>query len=790
MTHKPTLTCILLLFFCSFLGISQENKASILGAVFNIQEEPLQGITIQLEGTSKGVATDIQGNFEFLNLSQEAYTIIVSGMGYKTQRMGVTLSPGQELKVQFFLDENTLDIDEVVITGKSNATKIKETGFAVNAIETEKFENVTTDAIQILSQTSGIRVRESGGLGSGYNLSLNGLSDRQIRIFVDEIPVDQLGSSFNLNNLSVNLIDRIDVYKGVVPIGLGADALGGAINISTDKKIGSFLDASYSIGSFNTHRASLDSKYRFSKSGFTISTSGFYNYSDNNYTMEDMPVFINGEEESIDIERFHDMYRSYMGRMNVGFTDVNWADELTAGISIAQVDRDIQSGVYGTAVGEAREEEKNTTFTTKYSKSGLFNNKFDVKLFLLYNEVNSVSIDTSSNRYDWSGKIIRTENNNLGELVRDKTIFEFDQSHFMYRVNGTYRFNESHKLILNHIHSNIERQGENRLNVNENEPFRSPNTLNKSVTGASYEVNLLDQEWINEVALKYYNFDILTRNARQFADGSFEIEDITTLQQNIGYYAISRYFITPNWYAKASFERGYRLPQPNEIFGDGLRILANPELEPESSYNLNLGMSYRFTSGKSDYRNEINLFQRDVENFIFIRQEGVFSTYRNVLNVMIRGIEWDFNYQYSRYFTLNGNVTWQNVLNNEKYISGTNTISSVYRDRMPNTPYLFANLNANMAVENVLDGIDMSIYYSVNYIHEFYLNYESISQRNTKNKIPTQFLNHLGFTLSSKERKYNLSFEARNIFDEEAYDNFRLQKPGRAFYLKLRYFIK
>src|SRR5690606_26457631 len=114
------------------------------------------------------------------------------------------------------------------------------------------------------------------------------------RIFVDDIPVDQLGSSFNLNNLSVNLIDRIDVYKGVVPIGLGADALGGAINIATDRKIGSFLDASYSIGSFNTHRASLDSKYRFSKSGFTVSASGFYNYSDNNYTMEDMPVFING----------------------------------------------------------------------------------------------------------------------------------------------------------------------------------------------------------------------------------------------------------------------------------------------------------------------------------------------------------------------------------------------------------------------------------------------------------------------------------------------------------------
>ena len=54
----------------------------------------------------------------------------------------------------------------------------------------------------------------------------------------------------------MNFAERIEVYKGVVPVGFGSDALGGVINIVTKKRRhGWSLDASYSYGSFNTHKS-------------------------------------------------------------------------------------------------------------------------------------------------------------------------------------------------------------------------------------------------------------------------------------------------------------------------------------------------------------------------------------------------------------------------------------------------------------------------------------------------------------------------------------------------------
>ncbi|ULT23769.1 hypothetical protein KUH03_32230 [Sphingobacterium sp. E70] len=50
-------------------------------------------------------------------------------------------------------------------------------------------------------------------------------------------------------------------------------------------------------------------------------------------------------------------------------------------------------------------------------------------------------------------------------------------------------------------------------------------------------------------------------------------------------------------------------------------------------------------------------------------------------------------------------------------------------------------------------------------------------------------LHHAGMTYSLKDGRYNISFECRNLGNELAYDNFRLQKPGRSFNLKLRYFL-
>src|SRR5690606_32300446 len=136
-----------------------------------------------------------------------------------------------------------------------------------------------------LDRVSGVRVRESGGVGSQMNFSLNGFRGNQVRFFMDGVPMDNFGSSFQINNIPVGLAERIEVYTGVVPVGLGADALGGAVNIITNSKKKDHMEASYSYGSFNTHRFSLNTVY-VSKSGFTAQLNAFQNFSDNSYKMK------------------------------------------------------------------------------------------------------------------------------------------------------------------------------------------------------------------------------------------------------------------------------------------------------------------------------------------------------------------------------------------------------------------------------------------------------------------------------------------------------------------------
>lgn len=75
------------------------------------------------------------------------------------------------------------------------------------------------DIGQVLDRVTGVRVKETGGVGSNVSVSLNGFTGNQIKFFVDGLPMDNFGSSFQLNNIPINFADRIEIYKGVVLFG-------------------------------------------------------------------------------------------------------------------------------------------------------------------------------------------------------------------------------------------------------------------------------------------------------------------------------------------------------------------------------------------------------------------------------------------------------------------------------------------------------------------------------------------------------------------------------------------
>ena len=149
-------------------------------------------------------------------------------------------------------------------------------------IETEQEEEEHSNQ-RPTQQECGVTVRQDGGLGSAVNYNLNGMSGNSVRIFVDGIPISAYGSSFSLNSIPPSLIERIEVYKGVIPSHLTDDALGGAINVVLKKNMRNSLSASLSYGSFNTYQANLNGRYRDERTGFTLNLSAFHNYSDNDY---------------------------------------------------------------------------------------------------------------------------------------------------------------------------------------------------------------------------------------------------------------------------------------------------------------------------------------------------------------------------------------------------------------------------------------------------------------------------------------------------------------------------
>ena len=159
-------------------------------------------------------------------------------------------------------------LQEVLVMPKSQARKLQEQAYTVSVVDLKDMYVQATPLNKILNNVSSVRLREDGGVGSNYTFAMNGFTGNQVKFFLDGIPMDNFGSSFNLANLSANMADHIEVFKGVLPVHLGADALGGAVNI-VSRRNANYLDANYSIGSFNTHKASVNGAYTDMKTGFT-----------------------------------------------------------------------------------------------------------------------------------------------------------------------------------------------------------------------------------------------------------------------------------------------------------------------------------------------------------------------------------------------------------------------------------------------------------------------------------------------------------------------------------------
>ena len=156
---------------------------------------------------------------------------------------------------------DTLTLQNATVTAHSKEQKLREGAYSVNALNIKAVTSTLNSIATAVDRTSGVRIREEGGVGSDYDLSINGLSGNSIRYFLDGVPLDSKGSGITLANLPVNMIERVEIYKGVIPAAFGSDALGGAVNIVTDRRKRNYTDFSVGGGSFHTARTDYSAQY-------------------------------------------------------------------------------------------------------------------------------------------------------------------------------------------------------------------------------------------------------------------------------------------------------------------------------------------------------------------------------------------------------------------------------------------------------------------------------------------------------------------------------------------------
>lgn len=786
-------------FLSPFFWSEAQHVAQLTGTVSD-GTVIIRGASVTLKGIRKGTKTDENGRFDIKNITPGRYTIEVSSVGYQPVSDAITLEENQVLDLQFKLGAGVTDLERVVIKSRTAITTLRESGYTVNAIDLKSLQNTTADLNQILNRSTGVKVREQGGMGSDFNFSLNGLSGRQIRFFIDGVPMESFGTSMGLNNIPVNLAERIEVYKGVVPVELGADALGGAVNIITNQQTPRYLDASFSYGSFNTSRAALSGRYTDKKSGLIFSLNGYNNYSDNNYLMRSNPKYDaaikveeNGELVEKNVRRFHSAYRSTMGQAGIGLAGKSWADKIELNVLYADMYKEIQTGATQNKVfGELTNHEKFFMPSLKYKKTDFLIKGLTATLFASTAVTRSYIPDTANYIYSWSGR--GREEPIAGELNGIKTVYHYRNTASLVRTNFSYEFNRNNSLNLNYNFSHFGRRATEDLSIVKNNTFDKPNTMGKHVAGIAYQNNLFDKRLTTSVFGKFYGLNALVRNAVFFSGTqSWVKSDSSISNPYFGYGMATRYRIADGAGIKFSYEHAYRLQEGEELFGNGIDVVSNVNLKPENSDNINIGGYYRAEPGlRHHIAVEASYFFRNAKDFIyFIPSGGVYSQYNNLAGARINGAELELRYRYSDLLIFMVNGTYQKAISRQEFEPGTNIKDMTYGDRIPNQPWFYANASLELGKNNVFANrtrLQLSLYSQ--FVNWFYLNWESRGSIESKNKIPTQLIHNAALSYTMSDGRYNVAVEVNNLTNELAYDNFRLQKPGRAVFMKFRYFLK
>jgi putative mxcH len=767
-------TFLLLLLTTSSLWA--QNTAELSGKITDkATQKPLIGADIYLKELKKGANADAQGNYYLKGIPEGNYTIIGSYLGYQTFSRKIYLK-GQE-RLDISLKEQAEEISGVTVSGKSIAHQKKEESMPVTVIDMSNMRGTVSNVQDILAKTVGVTLRTSGGVGSSSRISVRGLEGKRIGFFIDELPMTEQTDYLDINDIPVDMIDRIEIYKGVVPARFGGSSLGGAINIVIREYPDKYADLSYGYESFNTHKAQGVFKRNLKARGLVFGIGGGYTTSDNNYTF-DSPY-----REGLRITRNHDKYRKYI--IGGSFKAKKWwFDEVEFEPVVVKTYKEIQGIEYD--IREAHSESLMAGLANKLTKDNFLTEGLNFDMFsgVVLTQMNF--IDKATRRYEWDGSSYPTPSRYGGEVGYNFPSDSDDQKlSFINKTNLEYIINERHSFNFNSVFSIAKGTPKDELKtLSLGKQVNFDSRMHSWVSGLTYDLRSLNDIFLNSLTVRYYQYTMHTQMAPLFVPGKY---DIDLQKNNWGVNNAMRYRFLPSLMGKLSAGYEVRIPSENELLGDGISVVPSADLLPERNASANLGLLFDLT-GKhpTNAQIEMNFFYMYLQDMIRYTAGLIGAQYQNFGEMRTLGVEFEAKADVLPSLYAYVNTTYQDLRDTRDYEPASTVPNPTKYKRMPNIPYLMANAGIEFHRENLFGGSGQNtrLFADVAFVEEYFYDFELTQLQ--KRRIPRSTTIDIGFEHSFLNNKLFISGKLRNVTNEKTLSEFNRPLPGINGGVKIR----
>jgi len=579
------------IFILFLIGLSlvahSQNKLS--GKITNSQNEPLLGVTVYIGELQKGTSTNENGDYELLNLPNNAIKITVAFIGFKTQVKTIALS-AKETILNFTLEEAVFKMDEVIVSTVFNKLQSQN----VMKVEHESIKTLqrkgTSTLIEGLTTIPGVS-QVSTGTSIGKPV-IRGLSGSRVLVYSQGVRLEnqQFGDEHGLG-LNDSGIESVEVIKGPASLLYGSDALGGVLYFIPEK----FAEA-------NTFVANIDQKL-FSNTLGSNTSVGLKTSSENWKFLARGSYNTHSDYKISEGERVtNTRYNETDFKTGIGYSDSKISSVFRYNYN------KLDLGIPEDGVAEQTKSKE-----TEYPKQGVFNHLLSFNnIFFLKNSKLEVDFGYISNERS------EFEDSNIAVLQMNLNTFNYDAKYHLPKFGK--------------LETIIGFQGMNQRNKNSGEEYLIPDAVTNDVgffgTG--------NYEWKSNVILAGLRFDNRAISTEAYGnigeEGSFVAIDksYNSFNASLGY----KTNLDDNLIVRINAASGFRAPNLAELTSNGVHEgtnryeIGNSNLKTEQNFQTDLNIEFN----TNHFEFFANGFYNHVNNFIYTAPTGEIRENNDVFN--------------------------------------------------------------------------------------------------------------------------------------------------------------